>query len=206
MYFLQYRILPADEHPEAEQLGEGLVCCWIDRASLAEADRFARRDIARQKWLVVQREYGEEVTEADYEDNEEFLGYYQQALIDHEVFVYNQSPRYPVYWVTASVEKEPPTEPVEAHYFLCGSFIEQEGEDVYDPAFWTGEVKKVALDAAVEAITEAGWNVRNIVAKRPCGRNDVPEVLVRFYDEAEEEGACLAFFHEGDPDGEDVAG
>src|SRR5208283_4956474 len=198
MYYLQYRVLPATTNPRRERLGEALVCCWIDRRSLTEADRVARRDIRRENWEVLEREYGEPVTEADHGDDEEFLQYYRQALTDKEVFAYHLSPRYPVSWVTASVVRDPSTEAAEAHYFLSGDSILQEGDDLYDPGFWSGELEQLAVSGAVEAIGAEGWVVAGLSERRPCGRGDVPKELVFYYDEAEDSGSCLVFMHEGD--------
>jgi hypothetical protein len=191
MFFLQYRIIPATDHPRREQLGEGLACCWLERPSLAAADKFARKAIAKENWKIIEREHGFSCSEDDFEDH--LLPYYEQALIDKEVFVYNQSPRYPAYHVVAAVEQGLPASVAEAHYFLCGDSIRQDGEDVYDPDFWSGERKQTALDGAKEAIIEAGWTITQVLHNGPCGPGDLPEDLLPFYDEAEEEGVCLVF-------------
>src|SRR5262245_23378657 len=65
MFYLQYRVLPSSGNPRREQLGEGLVCCWIDRPTLRQADRVARRAIQRENWEVLEREFGEAAGEAD---------------------------------------------------------------------------------------------------------------------------------------------
>jgi hypothetical protein len=198
MYYLEYCVLPGANNPRREQLGEGLVCCWIDRPSLTEADRVAQRIIRREHWDVLERQCGEVATEADHAGDEEWLGYYRQALTDKEVFAFHLSPRHPVYWLTASVARESPAEAAEAHYFLSGASILQEGEDLYDPGFWSAELERVAEAGATEAITAAGWMVPAVAQRRPCGRGDLPEELVPYYDEAEEAGSCLVFLQEGD--------
>src|SRR5690242_12025419 len=122
MYYLEYRILPAPDHPREALLGEGLACCWIECDSVEEADETARTFITQESWLIVGREYGEVVTEEDCEDDD-FRAYHEQALTDKEVFVIHQSPRHPVYWITAEVEEEGSGQTAEAHYFLCGESI-----------------------------------------------------------------------------------
>ena len=77
-------------------------------------------------------------------------------------------------------------------------------EDVYDPDFWTGECGRTAVAAAHEAIGEAGWTVTAVVEERPCGRRDLSEDLVPYYDEAEDAGSCLVFVHEGDPEQSEI--
>ncbi|MDB5310239.1 MAG: hypothetical protein JWO38_4441, partial [Gemmataceae bacterium] len=99
MYYLRYSVIPAEDHPEREELGEGIVNCWIERDTLAEADQLARQDIRKEKWDVLEREAGEVVTGTDYDEDDDRVTYYRQALTDKEVFVYHHCPRYPVYWV-----------------------------------------------------------------------------------------------------------
>jgi hypothetical protein len=200
MYFLRYQVLPGADHPEADRMGEGLVCCWVDRPSLAEADAVARADITGQGWDILGREAGEEVTAADYEPDHEWLPYYEQALTDGEVFVYHTSPRHPVYWVSAIVTRASPPETAEAHYFLCGEAVAEEGDDIYDPAFWGGDRGRAAAEAAREVIAAEGWTVAGSLEGRPCERDDPPEDLVEFYDAAEDDGSCLVFLRdEGAP-------
>jgi hypothetical protein len=195
MYFLRYSLAPAADHPRAEELGEAVVLCWIERASLAEADKVARKDIARQKWQVLEREAGKAVTAADYDRDDELRERYKQALVDKEVYSYHLSPRYPVFWVNAAIRRG--DERGEAHYFLCNAAFSDDEADVYDPAFWDGEREAVVFRAALEAIEEAGWTVTAPLEGRPCGRGDVPEELVDYYDEAEEGPTpCLVFLHD----------
>jgi hypothetical protein len=198
MHFLRYSVVPAAEHPERERLGEGLVLCWIERPSLAEADKAARRELQEQKWKVLAREDATAVTEADAGGDEEWLRCSRQALRDGEVFVSHLSPRYPVYWVIAGVREDSTSETAEAHYFLAGESIRHEGEDLYDPTFWTGECERTALQGAREAIAEGGWTVTGILQQGPCGRGNVPDELLLYEDEAKEAGACLVFVHAGE--------
>jgi hypothetical protein len=206
MYYLQYRALPSTANPRREQLGEGLVCCWIDRPTLREADRVARQAIQREHWEVLEREYGKQAQQADHGDDEKWVQYYRQALTDKEVFAFNLSPRFPVYWVTASVARESSSEVAEAHYLLAGASILQDGDDLYAPDFWSEELEQLAVAGAVEAVEAEGWVVTEVSQRRPCGRGDVPEELVFAYDEAEDSGSCLVFFREGEAEDEATGG
>lgn len=193
MFFLRYRVLPSESHPNAVVSGEGLVNCWVNRPTLATADRVARGDIARRGWEVLEREAADEVTADAYDDEDGWRTYYEQALTDREVFVYHTSPRYPLYWVVASVEGGDPPGACEAHYFLCGEQLAGEGELVASPDFWDEYRRQTAQDAARAAVAGAGRAVAAIVSHRPCGRRDLPEELRFYYDEAEGSGACLVF-------------
>jgi exonuclease III len=196
MYFLRYNVFPAESHPRYEILGEALVCCWIERAALEEADEVARCELQQNHWRILARDSADEVTEADFEDHDVWRSYYEQALMDKEVYQYHLSPRHPVYWVITSVQEESSGEVAEAHYFLCGDNICEEDEDVYDPAFWTGEREETAVEGARESLAEAGWRVRTILKQGPCAHSDVPEDMQVYFDEAEEHGACLVFVHD----------
>ena len=57
-----------------------------------------------------------------------------------------------------------------------------------------------AVEGALKYIREASWTVISILANRPCGRNDLPEELGFYYDEAEESGSCLVFVREAHPE------
>jgi hypothetical protein len=193
MYFLQYRILPTEGHPEAELLGEGLVCCWIERDTIDEADSFARAEIARDHWQILERETAITANEDDFTEDEDFLGYYRQALTDREVLVFTKSPRFPVYWVIATVAQDEPPKVAEAHHFVSAEAIADPDEDIYDPTFWNEERAQHILSAVKESISETGWSVTEIRAHRPCSRSDVPAELQPYYDDAEMEGLCLVF-------------
>ncbi len=201
MFFLRYSAFPTELHPEYNLLGEAFICCWIDEPTLAAADKVARRDIENQLWRIHEREAGEKVTEANYAEDDDWLEYYRQALTDKTVYLFHESPRFPVYWVVANVQQG--EEVAEAHYFLLGASLIDEDESVAVLGFWKGARRRTALDAARTAIAEAGWKLLEIVSDKPCGREDLPEEMHLYYDETEENGAALVFVHDaqdGQPD------
>lgn len=191
MYFLRYTAVPASD----AQPIEALICCWVERPTLAEAEAFVLQELDGE-WDVVEREVGEPVTADAYDPEDDHLAYYHQALTDGEVIVVYTAPRHPVYWVTATVEQEGEPNKSEAHYMISAESIAREGEDVFAPDFWSGKMVELAEQAAKEFIGEAGYQVVAMTASRPCGRRDVPEDMQDFYDEAEESGSCLVFVHE----------
>jgi hypothetical protein len=204
MFFLRYTVVPARTHPERGWLGEGLVNCWIDRRTLAAADRAARKDIREQKWDIRARETAEEVTAADYVENDEARAYYEQALTDKEVFLYHISPRYPVYAVLAAVERKAPRETADALYLIAGeALLRKREESVAVPGFWDPARCTRAVAAARKAIRAAGWTVVSVREQWPCGRDNLVEDMRFYYDEAEDDGACLVFVHEGEPDADE---
>jgi hypothetical protein len=197
MFYLVYRVLPAKSNLERELLGEAFVGCWIVRRSLAEADKVCRREIKRQKWRILERESGNIIRAADYDDGHDGFQYYRQARIEGEVFVFHLSPRFPEYWVAAAARDSRSSETAEAHFFLAGDAILKKGEDLYDPDFWSGQRERIAVKAARDAIKNAGWKMASISNKCPCGADDLPKFLQAYYDKAEDAGSCLVFVHGG---------
>jgi hypothetical protein len=195
MFFLRYVAPPGQTHPERAVLGDAYICCWVDRKTLATADRVARRQIKRKKWEILERDAREKVTEQDYEEGDDWLDFYRQALTDGDVYVFHTSPRYPVFCIVASVKrlKQNRVEIADAHYFVAGNSLVKEDELVGVPNFWNAVRRQLALRAAREAIVNAGWKVTRIVSEQPCGQRDLPEDFHSYYDETEKLGACLVF-------------
>lgn len=199
MFFLRYVAVPAKRHPEHEVLGEAFVCCWVERKTLATADRVARRNMKAELWDVLERDAAHAVFASNYPEGDEWRAYYDQALIDKEVYVFHTSPRFPVYWIIATARRGP-RETAEAHYLISGESLLGKHHEVAVPNFWNLIRRHRALKAARDAIAAAGWAVTRVVSEKPCGQSDLPSDFHRYYDEAEEVGACLVFVHNAGPE------
>ncbi|MCI0704642.1 MAG: hypothetical protein L0241_26605 [Planctomycetia bacterium] len=201
MYFLSYSVKPSKTHPERQRYGDAWVNCWIDRKTLRAADQIARREIEEQNWDIVERETAEVVTADSYAQDDINLQYYEQALVDETVFVYHLSPRYPVFGAIAEVEQDSTQKRCSALYLITGESLLQKGEEsVAELNFWDDARRDKAISAAREAIKDAGWKVISIHESWPCGRDDLAEDMRFYFDEAEENGACLVFIHDSQPD------
>ncbi|MDB5311217.1 MAG: hypothetical protein JWO38_5419, partial [Gemmataceae bacterium] len=110
-----------------------------------------------------------------------------------------------VYWVTISVQKGYPSVSAEAHYFLGNEAVMEEDEDPFAPDFWDS-YRETAVAEAVAEITGAGYTIAAVVSDQPCNRDELPEDLVPYYDEAEDSGSCLVFIHDDEPSEEDEPG
>ena len=87
MYFIQFNTQPnRDKQPLTEYIG-ALILCWIDLQNSKKAQQRAQFVIEDLGWDIKSLENIFEVTEESYSDNAKGLEYYQQALIDNEVFV-----------------------------------------------------------------------------------------------------------------------
>lgn len=92
MYYLMFHAVPLSKNPEAASVGGAYVSCWIERATLSEADNVARSWIGSEQWHVDDREEAYSIDRSDYRDDNPSLQYYEQALIDGEVFVFHSYP------------------------------------------------------------------------------------------------------------------
>lgn len=86
MFFLQFDVTPSSTHPKKDELGGGIVNCWIERSSIDEAIEVARRMIRESHFIVDEPSQANEVVREDL-TNPDAIRYYEQALIDQEVIV-----------------------------------------------------------------------------------------------------------------------
>ena len=92
LFYLMFHAKPQKTNPEASEHGGAYVNCWIDRPTLAEAERAARELIAKDCWVADKLDDARKVTRSDYGDNPEGLKHFDQALIDREVLVFHTYP------------------------------------------------------------------------------------------------------------------
>ncbi len=93
MFCLIYHACPTPEHSQCKSIGGAFVSCWIERATIGEADAVARQSIADELWNIDKLEEAYPVDRSNYDEGVDGLEYYEQALIDREVFVFH---RYPI--------------------------------------------------------------------------------------------------------------
>lgn len=66
--------------------------CWIERPTLDEAVRVARAGIEEEGWIVDEPDEAYAVDAATYPPGGDGREYFEQALIDKEVFVFHMYP------------------------------------------------------------------------------------------------------------------
>jgi hypothetical protein len=93
MFFFTFEAKPSVDHPENNAIGGAFVNCWIEASTQTDAEKNARRTIEEHKWNIeiLAESYLDD--RAYYDDDAPGLQYYEQALMDKEVFVFH---RYPV--------------------------------------------------------------------------------------------------------------
>lgn len=75
------------EDPEMGDATSAEIHCWIKDQTLRNAMHIAAGSIAEHGWVVLEVIEQNAVTRADFTDGE-YLQYFEQALIDSEVFLY----------------------------------------------------------------------------------------------------------------------
>jgi len=93
MYYLTYLAVPTPDAKEFHDSGGAYVSCWIQNADRQDAEQRARDLIQEYGWSVESLEDGTTVTSADYTGDDEDREFYEQALAEGEVLVFNTWPR-----------------------------------------------------------------------------------------------------------------
>jgi hypothetical protein len=93
MYFFTFHAVPGPKCPDSENFGGAFVNCWIDQEACSKALAVAKHWIEeRQGWIITATVESKIVERTEYEDNSEGRRYFEQALIDKEVFVVHRYP------------------------------------------------------------------------------------------------------------------
>ncbi len=102
MYLFTFLASPTPDAKEFHEAGGAYVNCWIlgadrddrdDRDDREAAEERARELIEEYGWDVEALEEGAIVSGADYPQDDEDRVFYEQALVEREVLVFNTWPR-----------------------------------------------------------------------------------------------------------------
>jgi hypothetical protein len=93
MYHLTFLAVPTPDAKEFHNAGGAYVTCWIQNQDRQDAEQRARNLIEEYGWTVESFEEGATVTSADYTGDDEDREFYEQALAEGEVLVFNTWPR-----------------------------------------------------------------------------------------------------------------
>ena len=94
---MQYLIIDAVQdrtHAHEKEYGGASVGCWIKNQTKKNAYLIAKGWIEERGWAVLSLEEQYTVSEEMYRGKTEGKQYFEQALIDDEVFVFNTSPKH----------------------------------------------------------------------------------------------------------------
>ena len=94
---MQYLIIDAAQdptYPHEKQCGGACVGCWIKNQTKKNAYLIAKGRIEERGWVVLSLEEQYPISAETYRDKTEGRQYFEQALIDEEVFVFFTSPKH----------------------------------------------------------------------------------------------------------------
>lgn len=93
MYFFTFLATPTPDAKEFHDAGGAYVNCWIRENDRERAQESAQGLIQDYGWEVKALEEGAVVTGSDYGADDEDREFYEQALVEGEVLVFNTWPR-----------------------------------------------------------------------------------------------------------------
>lgn len=91
IFFIEFHAIPTDSEHKLDCAG-AFVCCWIQDSSITDAQLRARMGIEKNGWLVTGSDSEPFQTSREQWLDDENLKYFDQALIDREVWVYHAYP------------------------------------------------------------------------------------------------------------------
>ena len=89
MYYLLVEAAPMAESPAAKKFAGAFINCWVNASTPSEAESSARSWITESEWAVVNVEEVKLIDASHYDETSPNREYYEQALIDGQVYVYN---------------------------------------------------------------------------------------------------------------------
>ena len=122
------------------------VSCWINGQNEDDAALSASKEIIEAGYLVEEILCNESKERRDYDEDNEHLQYFDQALIDDEVFVFGNIPRFPVYYLELSAtSKRVSHDEIEVRAWVSNELVAKEGEDCFQKNFWSEERISTAI-------------------------------------------------------------
>ncbi|RIJ42485.1 hypothetical protein [Pontibacter oryzae] len=92
MFLLIYHGKPQSQTGDLEDIGGAYIKCWIESENFKQADIVARNEIEEMNWNVLVLDEAYTITREDYLEDKNGLEYYEQALIDKQVYVFHTYP------------------------------------------------------------------------------------------------------------------
>ena len=188
----------------------------MDRESEEEAIEDAKSLITEEPWVIEEVDSVSEVTAADYIDDPDNLAYYEQALEDKNVLVFNVCPRFTTYFVQLDIVQDKLNEitgestgesiNADATIWVSNETVisdepSPEQVDMMSEEFWSEHRIARALEIAKAVVENEGWTVSDTVKHWPFSYRhlDKQPDLTEYVDGAEEDGVSLVIW---DKDGQ----
>lgn len=216
MYYVCITVRTHHSHLEHARIDQAYVGCWMDRESETEAIDDAKEMILEEPWVIEEVESVSQVTAEDYVDDPDNLAYFEQAVEDSNVLVFNVCPRFTTYFVQFVIVQAkldettgaPTGEDINADatvWISNETVVSEEPSpdeiDMMDPEFWSEERVARALEIATAVVENEGWTINDTVKHWPFSYRHLEKQpdLAEFVDGAEEDGVSLVIW---DKDGE----
>ena len=212
MFYICVRVRTTEANPDFPGVDEAYAGCWINTDDQETAVDTATARILEDAWTIEEVESAEPVTLNDYEDDAEYLKYYEQALTDHAVLVFHMCPRYTTYFVQFDVQRDEKSDDDETITLSADATVwvsvsellnhESPSEDVdfLAPDFWSDKRANMAVEIAQAVIVNEGWTVSETIKHFPYENRQLdkqPE-MKEFVDSAEETGVSLVIWDRSD--------
>jgi hypothetical protein len=92
IHFLTYHAKPTEANEESSELGGAYINCYIEATNIEEAEKIAKPMISGLNWQIIDVEEAYELNREDINESSEGLKYFEQALVDKEVYVLHTYP------------------------------------------------------------------------------------------------------------------
>ena len=219
MYYICITACTHPSHLEHARIDQAYVGCWMERNSEEQAVEDATAMILEDPWIIEEVGAVEVVTEEDYADDPEHLEYFQQALIDKNVVVFNVCPRFTTYFIQFDVVQDELDEHGEptgnelnadatiwvSNETVVSSEPAPDEVDMMSEEFWSEERVAKAIEIAESIIENEGWKINDTVKHWPFSYRHFEKQpdLEQYVDGAEEDGVSLVIWDKSDlPDAE----
>lgn len=214
MFYICITACTHSTHKEHGRIDQAFIGCWIDRETEEAAIEDATAFILEEPWIIEGVESVAEVTAEDYQDDPENLEYYEQALVDKNVVVFNVCPRFTTYFVQYDIAQDEVDETGEstgkqlnadATVWISNETVisdepSPEEIDMMSEDFWSDERTAKALKFAEAIVENEGWKVIDTIKHWPFSYRHLEKQpdLSEYVDGAEEEGASLVIWDKSD--------
>lgn len=211
MYYVCVTVRTHHSHLEHGRIDQAFVGCWMDRETEEEALEDAKTMILEEPWVIEEVESISVVTAEDYVDDPETRAYYEQALEDKNVLVFNVCPRFTTYFVQLDIVQErldettgePTGEGIhaDATVWISNETVvsdepSPEEIDMMEEGFWSEQRVARALQIAKAIVENEGWTINDTVKHWPFSYRhlDKQPDFAEYVDGAEEDGVSLVIW------------
>lgn len=219
MYYVCITVRTHHSHLEHARIDQAFVGCWMDRETEEQAIEDAKAMIVEEPWEIEEIDPVSEVTAADYADEPENLAYYEQALEDKNVLVFNVCPRFTTYFIQFDIKQDELNEfgtstgnelSADATVWVSNEIVVSEEPtpediDMMDEEFWSEDRAARAIDIAKAVIENEKWTVVETVKHWPFSYRHLEKQpdLSDYVDGAEEDGVSLVIWDKNGEQGVD---